>query len=426
MLKFLLLSDISRSLKKRYLSELKNREQLVHNCSYPTTVDQTENFIELNVVDANEVANDVIYFDEKKYYMQKYSSVKQKFVNCSRVLSTDFDLLLIGGSAGIGKTCFLKKCVYDWANDLIWNAYDYVFYLECRRLNQCKQLKTINSLLQEFYKDVLSNKEVLANKSTLFVVDGLEEFVYLDDLLNYNEGNNPSVHPIVIILEQILNAQKCVVAGRVGAVMAYRKKNRVCREIKFIQITGFSNDSIENYICKFFKSKTDQRRVQEFLERSRIVKTMASVPFFLSLICSILSSSDAESDNVSFQTITQLYATIFLHFLQCHALKAYKEKLLYKFIKFPNIKDYIRNICKLSYNYLKDGKAILSKRKFKSLNIGKDLKIFESLCFIESFETQRGKMYQFCHLSLMEFCSAIHIFLNGIDTFKEVWENKHL
>ena len=405
-------------MKAHYISSLKNREEYDPNLPYPKIEKTYQKYVDLSIVNGEDVVKDAMAFDERKYHFN--NRLNYKPVNRNDEFSKDFDLLLIAGIAGIGKTYFLQKCVLDWANNKLWEKFELLFYFECRSLNKCKHIGNLNSLIQEFYKDATSGLEINTQKSTLFVIDGLDEFFYLKELLKW-DTESQSNHPIVNAMQNVLDQKrKVVLAGRVEAILKYRGSEKCCQDIEFYQIMGFNKNGIDNYIKQRLVDESNVKQMQDIFKKSEIAEAMASVPFYLSVMCSAISLPNASTE--SFQTLTQLYTSIFLCFVQNHGQKTLKGKSLDELLNTKEFIDYILNICKLSYNFLKDGKVILSEKKLNQLGINPNEEIFQSQCFLEGFQTQKGKKYQFCHLTLMEFCAAVYIYLDGNCT--EHWKNK--
>ena len=401
-------------LKKHYLSSYKNRESIVHNQPFPGNVDHIDNFVDLNIVDADEVVKDVMNVDEMEYYIKKH----YKSLKCDDIFSEEHCLFLISGVAGIGKTCFIKKCLLDWANGLLWKNHELVFYLECRELNQYKGPPTKNDLIKIFYKDIFSNGEIPSHGSVLFVVDGLDEFVFLDELFQQNP-KNPALHPVVNTLLDVLNPQhsKCVLAGRVESILSFKSIMKFQQYMISIQIMGFNEHGVQSYINKFLDAP-EKSRMQEILKASQVMKAMSSVPFILATLCAIISSPTV---NCSFKTMTELYINSFLYFVQNHGLKYHKGIAMYKLLELTEVKEYILKVCELANRFLIEGKVSFTE---KNLMGGMQSSCLELPCFIETFETNTGKKYKFSHISMIEFCSAVHIFLFG--NFEEVWGNERL
>ena len=183
---------------------------------------------------------------------------------------------------------------------------DFVVHLECRKLNQFQNIGNINKLPNVLYKDIFQECDVCEHFSILFVIDGLDEFAYLDELINHNPLIPSKQTNIVNVLADALDVQKhkCVVAGRVGAIYRYKDRVTECTDKLTIQIMGFNDKGIDEYIEKFDNKK---EMIKSVLKECYYAKAMASVPFYLSAMCSII----AASDSYSFNTMTELYCCIF-------------------------------------------------------------------------------------------------------------------
>ena len=190
----------------------------------------------------------------------------------------------------IGKTWLLRKCLLDWVNGNIWRNVDLILLLECRKINQYQNIDNINEFLKVFYKDMFKEWDVCKHFSILFVIDGLDEFAYLDELINHNPLNPSKQFNIVNVLADALNIQKHkrVVAGRVEAIFQYKSKVRECKDKLSIQIMGFNDNRINKYVERVGEGK---EAIKNVLKSSPIAKAMASVPFYLSAMCSVIGLS---------------------------------------------------------------------------------------------------------------------------------------
>ena len=317
---------------------------------------------------------------------------------------------MISGIAGIGKTWLLRKCLLDWAEGNIWRNVDLVLHIECRKLNQHQTIDNIKELLKEFYKDVFQEWDVCKHFSILFVIDGLDEFAYLDELINHNPLNPSKQFNIVNALADALNIQKhkCVVAGRVEAILQYKSKVTECRDKLTIQIMGFNDNGINKYVERVGEGK---EAIKNVLKSSHIAKAMASVPFYLSAMCTVIGLSTL-SDSYSFFTMTELYSCIFIYFLQKHINK--NNEPVYKMMEKESTKQFILKVCKIAWHLFNQGKVVFSQNEVKAIVNDIDKIEIDHLGFIEKVESQLGIQYQFVHLTLMEFCASIyaHIYLN--------------
>ncbi|XP_065640743.1 NACHT, LRR and PYD domains-containing protein 3-like isoform X2 [Hydra vulgaris] len=393
-------SEVCTALKKYYRENYRKINEIQPPLKVPASVDLMNNFVDLCIVDAVNTQMDVVFNFERKKFLEKQMNYTP--ISYSEIFMKEKSVILISGIAGIGKTWLLRKCLLDWSNNLIWKNVELVFYLECRRLNQYQNISNINELLNVFYKDIINDFDI-STHSTLFIIDGLDEFKYLHELINCSSSFN---YPIVNVLTEI-QKYKYVVAGRVHAIDQYQSiSTEGCDKIN-IQIMGFNEDGINNYIeNNVLEEKKDV--VKANLKESAIAKSMSSVPFYLSFMCKIISISKNLYKN-TFLTMTDLYANLFLHFLQKHIIK--NNESISQFMENNFNKKYILNICKIAYQLFVENKVIFSKEDIQTFIIDFDKNEETFFGFIERIETSLGEyIYQFVHLTIMEFCASIYAY----------------
>ncbi|XP_065646208.1 NACHT, LRR and PYD domains-containing protein 3-like [Hydra vulgaris] len=379
----------------------------------PANVDLMDNFVDLCIVDAVNTQMDVVFNFKRKIFLEKQMNYTP--IPYNEIFMKEKSVILISGVAGIGKTWLLRKCLLDWSNNLIWKNVKLVFYLECRRLNQYPNISNLNELLNVFYKDIINDFKI-SNHPALFIIDGLDEFKFLNELINCSSSCK---YPIVNALIEIQN-YKYVVAGRVYAIDQYQSISIEHSDKLNIQIMGFNQIGIHKYIeNKVREEKKDV--VKETLNSSPIAKAMASVPFYLCSMCKIISNSKEINKN-SFLTMTNLNASIFLYFFQNHIIKT--KKLMNKIIEDDSNKKYILNICKIAYELFVENKVIFSEEEIQTFIIDFDNNESNLFGFIEKIETDEGCYYQFAHLTIMEFCASVYAY--NCLSIEEIIANKKL
>ncbi|XP_065640332.1 NACHT, LRR and PYD domains-containing protein 12 isoform X2 [Hydra vulgaris] len=405
-------SNESVKLKKFYLENYGTINELQPPLKAPANVDLIHKFVDLCIVDAVSTQMDAVYGVEINDYLEKQMGYTP--IPYNDIFIKEKSSILISGIAGIGKTWLLRKCLLDWSNDLIWRNIDLLFYFECRRINQYQNISNINELINVFYKDFL-NEINISNHRVLFIIDGLDEFKYLNELIN------PSLscsYPIVNALVEI-KKYKYVIAGRVYAIDYYQSISTEHNKLT-IQIMGFNENGINDYIENNVIEEKKEL-VKTTLKDSPIAKAMASVPFYLSSMCKIISDSTNRNKS-SFLTMTDLYANIFLYFLQKHIIK--NNELIYQIMENNSNKKYILNICKIAYQLFIKNKVIFSREEIQTLISDFDKDECNLFGFIERIETNLGYHYQFAHLTIMEFCASVYAY-NSFSN-KEIMNNKKL
>ncbi|XP_065643317.1 NACHT, LRR and PYD domains-containing protein 6-like isoform X2 [Hydra vulgaris] len=235
---------MSDELKKYYLKFYGKISELQPLLKASVNVDLIQKFVDLCIVDAvnaqEERLVDAVFSVEREKFLEK--QMRYTPIPYRDIFTKEKSTILISGIAGIGKTWLLRKCLFDWSNGLIWNNVELVFYLECRRLNQYPNISSINELLNVFYKDIVKDFK-FSNHTALFIIDGLDEFKYFNELINPCLTCN---YPIVNALEEI-QKYKNVIAGRVYAIDQYQSISTEHSDKLTIQIMGFNENGINNY-----------------------------------------------------------------------------------------------------------------------------------------------------------------------------------
>ncbi|XP_065646316.1 NACHT, LRR and PYD domains-containing protein 3-like [Hydra vulgaris] len=393
------ISEICTALKSCYLTNYGKINEVQPPLKSPANVDLMHKFVDLCIVDTVNTEIDAVYSVERKKFLEK--QMLYTTIPYSEIFMKERSLILISGIAGIGKTWLLRKCLLDWSNNRIWKNVKLVFYLECRRLNQYQSISNINELLNVFYKDIINDFNI-SNHPALFIIDGLDEFNYLNELINPSLSCN---YPIVNALKEV-QKYKYVLAGRVYAIDQYQSISTEHSDKLTIQIMGFNENGINNYIENNV-SEEKKDVVKATFKESAIAKSMSSVPFYLSSMCKIISDSKNVNKN-SFLTMTDMYANIFLFFLQKHIFK--NNELIYQIMENDSNKKYILNICKIAYQLFVENKVIFSKEDIQTFIIDFDENNDNFFGFIERIETNLGYYYQFAHLTIMEFCASVYAY----------------
>ncbi|XP_047129842.1 NACHT, LRR and PYD domains-containing protein 3 isoform X2 [Hydra vulgaris] len=408
----------SVTLKKLYLKRYEIIDELQPPLVKPSKVMLADKFIELCIVDAIEIEKDIMHLVERDQFFRKQISYIP--ISFDKVFVEKSSSILISGIAGIGKTWLLRKCLLDWSNNLIWTNVSFLFYLECSMLNQYQNVSNLIELLNVFYKDILKDFDIFnvcEPDNIMFIIDGLDEFMYLDELI---KGSHSKYNIVNIFAE--IKKYKTVIAGRVSAISLYQNKFN-CNDQLTVQVLGFNDKGINDYIeSNFVKSKEEIFRV---LKESSITKAMASVPFFLSSICTIVSELnkiDLLDGSNLFVTTTDLYGSIFLYFFQRHIDK--RNEPIYKMIENESTKKYILNVCKIAYCLFKNNKVVFSEEEIKVFINDFDEVENRLFGFIERIETHLGFYYQFVHMTIMEFCASVYAY--NFLSWKEIVEDKKL
>ncbi|CAF1587749.1 unnamed protein product, partial [Adineta steineri] len=363
--------------------------------------------------------NDAIMGSFEEIYGSKTTiDVKNIFETCKNQEKK----VLVFGRAGIGKSTFCRYIAYQWAMGSYWTQYELLALIPLRRLTTDRypplpsgqNYSLLDLVKKEIFsydlsesEDKLLKKHFDANK-TLWILDGYDEIIQ----------NIPS--HLECLFEQLLKTPHHILTSRpYQNVLAYHVQ---------MEITGFTDENIEQYVQQFFIQIKDEldnslNKSQElfrFLQTNQSIWGVAHIPVNLELICSLWSNEDfIETKEL---TITSLY-TVMIEWL-CRRYLSMPNK------KIQNLsKDDVNQRCEkelaflenLAFNGMKSNTIILRPNLLKKalneekvsiqdhphiLNMGV-LKSFNKQGIHTQIETDKD--HYFVHLSFQEYFTARYL-----------------
>ena len=375
------------------------------------------NRIELKEVDINKFAVKLkinrdlptmdTFRDEARQHFAHVQGMRGDDIEISRLTDDENRVTFIRGIAGMGKSVLAKQLTYGWANGDIYKNFRMCVMFECRNLNYFKDRKGVvlkkHEILDEFLKSKI-NCDLGNGEGVLVIVDGLDELYDITkkdsiifDLLNIN-GN--------------YGMAKVIITGRPHVEDKLIGYNNMGGLFK-VEINGLSEDQIDEYVDKFSSREDHKVDINKARTSSQCYLPVMNVPQFLNTLCcvAILMKGQAVFNN------TELYCwTVFL-LLKQHADKdGSSRKAPEVFREFSQTLSTLSEIC---HNLLTKNKIIFEGKIESRLgNIGKDKEFVESL-FVNVSDNITEK-YQFKHLSLMEFLSALYICKNDMKNLLEI------
>ena len=139
-------------------------------------------------------------------------------------------------------------------------------------------LKKYSRLVGKMLYDYLDDKK----SKVLLVIDGMDEFRFIDDLINISSTQCENVaYQIHGLIKSLYGNQqnKVLLTGRPYIMEALHQTYRVQVNCKLIEIVGFHDESVMIFIEKFFvddqeKCKSMKNKVLELHH----IKSMARIP----------------------------------------------------------------------------------------------------------------------------------------------------
>ncbi|CAF3639385.1 unnamed protein product [Adineta steineri] len=358
---------------------------------------------------------------EEIYGTKTTIHIKNIFKTCKRCKNQERKVLVFG-RAGIGKSTFCRYIAYQWAMGLFWTQYELLALIPLRRLTTNRypplpigQNYSLLDLVKKeiFSYDLSENEDKLLKKhfdakKTLWILDGYDEIIQ----------NIPS--HLECLFEQLLKTPHHILTSR-------PYQNSLAYHVQ-MEITGFTDENIEQYVQTFFDQMKDEldnslnisQKLFRFLKTNQSIWGVAHIPVNLELICSLWSNEDfIETTEL---TITSLY-TVMIEWL-CRRYLSIPNK------KIQNLsKDDINQRCEkelaflenLAFNGMKSNTIILRPNLLrKALNEEKvalhDHPHILNMGVLKSFNKQgigtqieTGKDHYFVHLSFQEYFTARYL-----------------
>ena len=381
---------------------------------------QEDMYVDLAVVKSIEVEKD--WKQSERSYHLALKHEKKEIIEIKDIVTADDRLVSLRGVAGIGKTCLLESIAHRWANDKLYTGennslqVDILFILTCRELNLLSKNATLRDIIESAdakVSDCMIEDITDISDRVMIVLDGTDEWNCLSEIQQIKTKKcspiTTVVHDLINPTSKIFPGSTILIAGRPQACDII-ESILSCSRIKRIESIGFSNKIVKLYVQNYFK---DDENLCDFvlqtIEEVTTLKNMSSIPVYLWIICHLYSYDDSIPAP---KTSTRLLLYTLLIFLSEHLKTSQTEtKTWYEIASDENILKSITQLASLSNEMYTHGKVVFYENDFTRKDLlALDLEISG---FIVCSKTKMfGRIYQFRHLVLMEFFTAIDIFLH--------------
>ena len=332
---------------------------------------RSEVFVDLVLGNQSEV-----YDDDREHYLRGLHQQKES-IQMHNLLDGDDQLTIISGIAGIGKTSFVDALLLNWADDKCYQDFAAFIKLDCRKLNVSKDYGSIEALLNDTYKDqelsrfmcdALNNSEL----KVLFILDGLDEFSYLQDIIDIHNDYKEPTHKTATAVHKLIcpdpGKNNFVVAlGRPKAtdtIRQYFEKNTKC---KLIEITGFSAKNADVFIDNHFEDAKLAGRLKGAVSEDSHLQAMIRIPVYAYILCNVYKGNafiDDKSSAKKLDTTTKLNIAMCLVFLRDHMRRFDETIALIKLCEDDRLIKTITTLSKFAYKSLEEGKILFHEHEF--------------------------------------------------------------
>ncbi|XP_030416644.1 NACHT, LRR and PYD domains-containing protein 3-like isoform X2 [Gopherus evgoodei] len=309
------------------------------------------------------------------------------------------------GAAGIGKTMTARKIMLDWAaGKLYQKKFDYVFYINCRKINLVTaQQSMADLLLNNFPDDVRPTKEIFEKpEKLLFIIDGFDELNSVLSMEEVSLWSDPfEKKPVKTVLcsllrKKVLQKSFLLITSRPTAL------EKLKQNLKFpcyAEIRGFSGDDRKEYFHKFFGDEKKATQAFNFVKENEMLFTMCFVPIVCWIICTVMKQQMERKEDLAqtSKTTTSVYLLFLTSLLTDHFTDSVQQS-----------KTTLWKLCSLAADGILERKILFEEGDLKKHNLS--LSTIHTLFLNKSIfqkDTECESVYSFIHLSFQEFFAAL-------------------
>ena len=322
-----------------------------------------------------------------------------KDIELKELLNHDERVVLVCGVAGLGKTVLTKQLAFLWANNKIYTQFKLCIIMECRDINHFVANEGAALKRHELFSEFLKTKfgyDLGGGVSTLLIIDGIDE---LDGI----HSNDSMIWQLLDVKHAKYAQAKVILTGRPHVESTLERNGKDIGGLYRCEIQGLSDDQIQDYVKKFASCKEDFEKIDKAIHSSKDHVKILSIPAFLNSMCCVALLSDVQT----VKNTAELYVWVLYLLLKEHVEKDGPSRKMCCEM-FEEYSSDLWVLCEICHQLLSENKIIFEGDvKSRLIKCGKGTEFLEGL--FADISDCRTKKYQFKHLTIMEFLSAIHI-----------------
>jgi len=337
--------------------------------------------------------------DETRRYFENLKSMTGKDIELNELLNHDKRITLVNGISAIGKSVLMKKLAFSWANKKIYTQFKLCIVMECRELNRffANEVALLNK--HDIFSEFLKTKfeyDLGGGVSTLIVLDGVDEL--------WDVTSDDSV------IWQLLDVKctkypmsKIILTGRPHVEGKLDRKDKDTGGMQRFEIQGLNDMHVKDYVKKFSPCKKDIENINRTIDSSEQCTHIISIPGFLNTLSCVAILSNGET----LKNVAELYVWLLYVILkELVEKKPPSQKLCFEI--FKEYSSELGALCEICHQLLSENKIIFEGDvKSQLLKCGNGAEFIEGL--FADISDCRTKKYQFKHLTIIEFLSAVHV-----------------
>jgi hypothetical protein len=334
------------------------------------------------------------------------------YITCPRTI-------LVVGRPGIGKTLLTKKLFYEWQQQAFefWND-KIVILIRFRDFNKGKtsfremlrHSDGLNMSLLDF--NHIFEYICLFPCNLVLIFDGLDELKFDDESLNEANAINSlnDVAHILLIFNQLMKGK--LLLGVTVLTTSRPTAEHIYQHLRFdqeIEILGFHQDQIEDYVEKFCRDDTQKSsEIWNLIKESPELLSLCYIPVNSYIVCLTLKESiEVERQSNVPTTITELYKRAINILLFRHHL-GYKNKPTPKNYIIGKLPESLQNDLNVLKGIARNG-MINEQLIFEFENDDESASELSDCGLFNKLEDKRHNFFCFLHLTIQEFLAALHV-----------------
>ena len=338
--------------------------------------------------------------DETRQYFQTLEGMTGRDIELNELLNDhDKRVVLVNGIAAIGKSVLMKQLAFSWANNEMYTQFELCIMLECREINSFVAKEGAHLKKHKLFSEFLKTKfeyDLKGGVSTLILLDGL------DELWDIGTGDS-MIWELLDVNNTKYAMAKIILTGRPHVEGKLDRNGKDTGGIKRFEIQGLNDEQRRDYVKKIASCEKDIENIHRTIDSSEQCSQVISIPGFLNTLSCVAIVSDGET----LKNVAELYVWILYFLLKEHGEKdgPSRKRCSAIFKEYSSELGILSEIC---HELLSENKIIFEGDvKSRLLNCGKGTEFLEGLFF--DISDSRTERYQFMHLTIMEFLSAVHV-----------------
>lgn len=319
-------------------------------------------------------------------------------------LSAQSRVIIVEGAPGIGKSCFAWKLGVLWKDNKLLGSYSVVLLLRLRDCS-CSRAKSIKDLI--FHPD--SNTMMTAcnwisrndGKNCLLILDGYDELP---------QGAQTNSIFSKIVEGSCLSQAHVVVTSRSSAMDNLLDLCKVL-DFRHIEILGFAESQVEDYVCHAFKSPKEKSDFEDYLKYHPHIQGLMYIPLNAAIVVHVYLACRNKGTYIP-TTMTELYTALILSLVyrDCRRRLGDNAKMesIDSISQLPqSCLATVRWMAELAYRGCLEDNLVFHDIRESQETLG----LMERIPELHYLGVARSFSYNFLHKTLQEYLAGYHISL---------------